>query len=80
MEGGVTAEIFREFLYEIIHRIKEEKIAQVPVIIMDNCSIHRAKIISGLGSYFKALFTPPYLSETNPIEKVFFFLKQNLEK
>lgn len=67
VKGSVNAEIFTEFIKEVVDKIKDNK-----VLFMDNARIHHSKIFKAYSGIIrnKVIYNVPYCSELNPIEMV----------
>ena len=76
MNGSINQNNFREFLKDLIEKIKSNKI-QNYIIVMDNATIHKTiKIIRFcLKKKMKILTITPYYSKLNMIEYLFGFIK-----
>ena len=84
IEGGVDASVFDNFLYRLLKHVRETELdAQRKVILlMDNATIHRHPLVydTVLGMKAILIFNPQYSPWMNPIEKLFKYLKGNLER
>jgi len=84
IEGTANAKIFKEFLEELIIKIKEKYGENEKVyLLLDNARIHHAKIIKEFiinYNNIELLFNPPYCPQYNPIERLFSKLKNELRK
>ncbi len=78
-EGPVTAEVFREFL----KRIAEEADRKIPLVV-DNCSIHRARIIQewleANQASVELYFQPTYSPQVNPVELLWALVKRRVSR
>ncbi len=76
-EGPVTAEVFREFLKQVAEEA-DRKI----LLVVDNCSIHRARIIqewleanqAAVDLYFQSTYSP----QVNPVELLWTLVKRRV--
>lgn len=77
-DGAVNAEKFVHYVENKLKPILESE----DVVIMDNCSIHHAKIVKErlckLG--ISVLYLPPYSPELNPIEEAWSKIKSKLRR
>ncbi len=78
-EGPVTAEVFREFL----ERIAEEADRKI-LLVVDNCSIHRARIIQewleANQAAVELYFQPTYSPQVNPVELLWALVKRRVSR
>ncbi len=78
-EGPVTAEVFRKFL----ERIAEEADRKI-LLVVDNCSIHRARIIQEWLEENQAAvelyFQPTYSPQVNPVELLWALVKRRVSR
>ena len=80
VEGGVCKELFENFLYHTLTKLRGLKLNQSRQILvqMDNAVIHRHESISRLCHKLRCglLYLPPYSPWLNPIEQLFNHLKR----
>lgn len=81
VEGGTTAEVFKQFLAE--HLVPTLRPGQV--VVMDNLGAHRATgvraLIEAAGArviYMPPIYMPPYSPDLNPIEECWSKIKNAL--
>ena len=79
-DGKMDSQFFETWFKEMfLNEVEENK-----VIIMDNASFHRKKILYELcnnaNKNLRLIFLPPYSPELNPIEKYWSILKRKIEK
>ncbi len=78
-EGPVTAEVFREFL----KRIAEAADRKI-LLVVDHCSIHRARIIQEWLEANQApvelYFQPPYSPPVNPVELLWALVQRRVRR
>ena len=77
-DGSIDAERFIDF---IEHKLKPY-LNNGDVIIMDNCPIHYAKMVTDKlkALSIDTLFLPPYSPELNPIEESWSVIKAKLKR
>ena len=79
VEGGVTANVFREFLKRLISGM-DRKI----ILIVDGHPTHRAKLVKRFvqdnAERLELVFLPPYSPELNPDELVWAHVKKRIAK
>ena len=76
VKGGVDARTFGNFFCSLIEEypfIRDP--SQRWCIVLDNCSIHHAKILKSLRTFFKIHFLAPYSPFLTPIEEYFGLVK-----
>lgn len=78
VEGGVTKDIFKEFMEEIML----SSVKAGDTIILDNCSIHKNSfdIEKFLKKAVQIKYLPRYSPDLNPIEKMWSKIKTYLRK
>ncbi len=78
-EGPVTAEVFREFLKRIVEAA-DRKI----LLVVDNCSIHRARIIQewleANQAAVELYFQPTYSPQVSPMELLGALVKRRVSR
>lgn len=79
VEGGVTANVFREFLNRLLSGM-DRKI----ILIVDGHPTHRAKLVKRFvednAERLELVFLPPYSPELNPDELVWAHVKKRIAK
>ena len=76
-QGGITVEIFEEFLEFHLLPLCNSYPGPQSVLVMDNCGIHRNQRVLNLCAEKGVLieYLPPYLPNFNPIKESFYDLK-----
>ena len=74
--GGVDGSTFGCFICSLIAEYPEilEPSAKM-CFVLDNCTIHHARILKNLRSFLKIFFLPPYSPFLTPIEEFFGLVK-----
>ena len=84
IEGGVDANVFENFLYELLKSLRnnEETKSRDILIFMDNATIHHHQMVLRTAQRFKVhvLFNAEYSPQLNPIELLFTLLKREARR
>jgi transposase len=77
-EGTLNKELFKEY----IDKLLAPTLSQSDVLIMDNSSVHKAKVVIDVLKKNKInfLFLPPYSPDLNPIELMWSKAKNKMRK
>jgi hypothetical protein len=75
--GSVTTIVISSFLMSVLGAIREAHPSRVPVLLLDNCKLHKTELAKRLAESNLAVFTftGPHSPFINPIEEAFRFLK-----
>lgn len=81
LKGGFTADCFLATVVNILKQYKKENPFSKTLLIMDNATVHKAKLLKNLlWPFQEVLFLPPYTPQLNPIEYSFNKLKNAFKK
>ena len=85
LEGGCNSLVFADSMVNPVEKLKErsdDEQYKRPLILMDNASIHRSKLLTAAldRSGVELLYCPPYCPMLNPVDFANLRLKQAYEK